>query len=178
MKKFISYLLIFLSTFTFAQKPDNALQGVEYLNSISDRATSADNKLIPEKQALPEEGYGTEEVLRLFNKRFEPLMVASSGPRYLGFVTGGSTPASVAGDWLSTIYDQNTQSVKGQGDISAVIEIETIAMLRDLLELPKSFLGGFVTGAMMSNFTCLAVARQWYGKGKNTALSYGTFSHL
>ncbi|KUY21373.1 amino acid decarboxylase [Elizabethkingia miricola] len=146
-------------------------QGVEYLNSISDRATSADNKLIPEKQALPEEGYGTEEVLRLFNKRFEPLMVASSGPRYLGFVTGGSTPASVAGDWLSTIYDQNTQSVKGQGDISAVIEIETIAMLRDLLELPKSFLGGFVTGAMMSNFTCLAVARQWYGKGKNTDIA-------
>lgn len=56
--------------------------------------------------------------------------------------------------------------MKGQGDISAVIEIETIAMLRDLLELPKSFLGGFVTGAMMSNFTCVAVARQWYGKEK------------
>lgn len=146
-------------------------QGVEYLNSISDRATSVDNKLIPEKQTLPEEGCGTEEVLRLFNKRFEPLMVASSGPRYLGFVTGGSTPASVAGDWLSTIYDQNTQSVKGQGDISAVIEIETIAMLRDLLELPKSFLGGFVTGAMMSNFTCLAVARQWYGQEKNTDIA-------
>lgn len=51
-------------------------QGVEYLNSISERATSVDNKLIPEKQALPEEGYGTEEVLKLFNKRFEPLMVA------------------------------------------------------------------------------------------------------
>ncbi|AQX86408.1 aspartate aminotransferase family protein [Elizabethkingia bruuniana] len=141
-------------------------QGVEYLNSISERATSVDNKLIPEKQALPEEGYGTEEVLKLFNKRFEPLMVASSGPRYLGFVTGGSTPASVAGDWLSTIYDQNTQSVKGHGDISAVIELEAIAMLLDLLELPKSFLGGFVTGAMMSNFTCVAVARQWYGKEK------------
>ncbi|OPC57033.1 aspartate aminotransferase family protein [Elizabethkingia miricola] len=141
-------------------------QGVEYLNSISERATSVDNKLIPEKQALPEEGYGTEEVLKLFNKRFEPLMVASSGPRYLGFVTGGSTPASVAGDWLSTIYDQNTQSVKGHGDISAVIELEAIAMLLNLLELPKSFLGGFVTGAMMSNFTCVAVARQWYGKEK------------
>ena len=53
-------------------------QGVEYLNSITERKTSVDNKLIPEKQTLPEEGYGTEEALKLFNKRFEPLMVASS----------------------------------------------------------------------------------------------------
>jgi glutamate/tyrosine decarboxylase-like PLP-dependent enzyme len=36
----------------------------------------------------------------------------------------------------------------------------------DLLRLPESFLGGFVTGATMSNFTCLAVARQWIGKEK------------
>jgi glutamate/tyrosine decarboxylase-like PLP-dependent enzyme len=90
--------------------------------------------------------------------------VGSSGPRYLGFVTGGSTPASIAGDWLTTIYDQNTQTTKGQGDISANIELETIHLILELLGLPDSFLGGFVTGATMSNFTCLAVARQWLGK--------------
>lgn len=146
-------------------------QGSEYLNALADRPTSIHNDLIPAAIELPEYGYGTEEVLKIFNKRFEPIMVGSAGPRYLGFVTGGSTPASVAGDWLTTIYDQNTQSTKGQGDISANIEIETIKFMLELLELPDDFLGGFVTGATMSNFTCLAVARQWLGKikGKDIA---------
>ncbi|REC62700.1 aspartate aminotransferase family protein [Chryseobacterium pennae] len=141
-------------------------QGTEYLNTLADRPTSINNALIPESVDLPEYGYGTEEVLKIFNKRFEPIMVGSAGPRYLGFVTGGATPASMAGDWLSTIYDQNPQSTKGQGDISANVEIETIRFMLELLELPDSFLGGFVTGATISNFTCLAVARQWLGKAK------------
>jgi len=139
-------------------------QGTEFLNNINERTTSVDNTLISGKADLPESGFGTEKTLRIFNERFEPIMVGSSGPRYLGFVTGGSTPASIAGDWLATIYDQNTQSAKGQGDISANVELETIKILLELLGLPQNFLGGFVTGATMSNFTCLAVARQWLGK--------------
>lgn len=141
-------------------------QGSEYLKSIENRPTSINQPFIAIDPELPESGYGTEEVLKIFNERFEPIMVGSSGPRYWGFVTGGSTPASVAGDWLTTIYDQNTQSVKGQGDISANVELETIQLLLSLLQLPDDFLGGFVTGATMSNFTCMAVARQWLGKEK------------
>lgn len=139
-------------------------QGTDYLNSIEERLTSVINNTVSEKQELPESGFGTEEVLQIFNKKFEPIMVGSGGPRYWGFVTGGATPASVAGDWLATVYDQNTQSVTGQGDISAIIEMETIQLLLKLLQLPESFLGGFVSGATMSNFTCLAVGRQWLGK--------------
>lgn len=98
-------------------------------------------------------------------------MVSSPGPRYWGFVTGGSTPASIVGDWLAAVYDQNVQSVTSQGGNSALIEFETINLLLQLLELPDTFLGGFVTGATMSNFTCLGVARQWFGKqfGKDFA---------
>lgn len=141
-------------------------QGVSYLNTLSDRKTSVDHKVSSREEVVPESGYGTEKVLEIFNERFEPIIVGSSGPRYWGFVTGGSTPASIAGDWLASVYDQNTQSTKGQGDASAVIELETIKLMLDLLRLPESFLGGFVTGATMSNFTCLAVARQWIGKEK------------
>lgn len=145
-------------------------QGLTYLNTIDSRPTSVINSVdIQEK--LNDTGLGAFEALAQFNKRFEPIMVASSGPRYLGFVTGGSTPASIMGDWLTTIYDQNPQSPGGQGDISANVELETIQMLLDLFDLPRDFFGGFVTGATTSNFTCLAVARQWLGKlsGKDYA---------
>src|SRR5690606_1767967 len=77
---------------------------------------------------------------------------------------GGSTPASIAGDWLASVYDQNTQTIKGTGDISGLIEFETISLLLDLFGLPDDFSGGFVTGATMSNFTCISTARQWVGK--------------
>ncbi len=138
-------------------------QGVEYLTKITDRPTSTKN-IVEGKLNLSEIGFGTIETLKQFNERFEPIMVSTSGPRFWGYVTGGSTPASIVGDWLTTIYDQVSFATQGQGDISALIELETIQLMLDLFELPNNFLGGFVTGATMSNFTCLAVARQWIGK--------------
>ncbi|RQO79666.1 aspartate aminotransferase family protein [Pedobacter sp. KBW01] len=138
-------------------------QGMAYLNQIHGR-TTASNAVVELINSLNEEGLGTVGALKQFNERFEPIIVASSGPRYWGFVTGGTTPAAIAGDWLATVYDQNTQSAKGNGDVSAVIELETIQLLLSLFNLPPQFFGGFVTGATLSNFTCLAVARQWIGK--------------
>jgi len=145
-------------------------QGLSYLENISERPTQSNHQL-PKEIPTIENGKGSEEAFKIFNERLEPLMVASSGPRYWGFVTGGTTPASIMGDWLTSIYDQNTQALNGAGDISGQIEMETIEMLLDFFELPKDYLGGFVSGATMSNFTCLAVARQWIGKqlGKDFA---------
>lgn len=138
-------------------------EGLEFLKGINDRRTSSNAEPV-EYANLEEQGSGTLAALAEFKSRFDDLIVAATGPRYWGFVTGGSTPAAIAGDWLTTIYDQNTQTVKGQGDISANIELETIRLLLQLFGLPEdAYLGGFVTGATMSNFSCLAVARQWLG---------------
>lgn len=142
-----------------------------YLSQINDAPTAV---LAPtlEDHKLPKKGLGTEGSLKLFKNKFADLMVASTGPRYWGFVTGGTTPAALAGDWLTTLYDQNTQSnSKRGGDVSAVVEFETIKILRGLLRLPDAFFGGFVSGATMSNFTCLAVARQWYGREMNVDIA-------
>jgi glutamate/tyrosine decarboxylase-like PLP-dependent enzyme len=145
-------------------------QGIDFLNNLENIPTSKKESIDPTRE-LNELGLGSIVALAEFKERLAPLMVASPGPRYLGFVTGGSTPASIVGDWLASVYDQNTQSIKGQGGNSALIEFETINLLLQLLNLPDSFLGGFVTGATMSNFTCLGVARQWFGaqSGKDFA---------
>lgn len=139
----------------------------DHLGNIDNAHTTTDYKTNTKKLLLPDNGNGGSSTLDIFNARFKDALVASPGPRYLGFVTGGATPASIMGDWLTAVYDQNPQTVTGQGDVSAIIELETIDLLLQLLELPNTFSGGFVTGATMSNFTCLAVARQWAGQQQN-----------
>lgn len=137
--------------------------GLDFLENIGEKPTYiADQSVVAAD--LADAGIGAAGTLEVFRKHYEKLMVASPGSRYWGFVTGGTTPAAIAGDWLTAVYDQNTQSTQGAGDVSAIVEKETIRLLCQLLHLPDDFNGGFVTGATMSNFTGLAVARQWAGE--------------
>jgi hypothetical protein len=81
-------------------------QGHSYLQRLLGRSTTSHHKASL-TSILNADGLGTVQTLQQFNERFEAIMVASSGPRFWGFVTGGTTPASIAGDWLASIYDQN-----------------------------------------------------------------------
>lgn len=133
----------------------------KFMDEIDSRAVAMPPTLAASAR-LPEEGLGAVAAMGAFNARFGPHLSVSPGPRYFGFVTGGSTPAAICGDWLASVYDQNAT---GFGDSCApIVELETISMLRDLLGLPSAFTGSFVSGATMSNFTGLAIARQWLGQ--------------
>lgn len=135
---------------------------LEFLDTLPHRPVAWTSKERPPALDLPEEGVGAEEAIRRFRQRFEAGMSGSAGPRYLGFVTGGSTPAALAGDWLAATYDQN---LANEGDsIASDVERETIGMLRQLFHLPEEFEGAFVSGATMANTAALAVARQWVGE--------------
>jgi glutamate/tyrosine decarboxylase-like PLP-dependent enzyme len=118
---------------------------------------------------LPRSGIGLTGALERFAQRWEPGFSASAGPRYLGFVTGGATPAAVAGDWLTSAYDQNAVS---SVDSSATgLERETVGWLRELLGLTRDHTGSFVTGATMSNYVGLVIAREWLGQRQGISVA-------
>lgn len=113
-------------------------------------------------EVLPAEGKGALHALEHFKKHYAAKMANTAGPRYFGFVTGGSTPASLAGDWLVSAYDQN--ACGSNDSIAPQLEHQTIHFFRQLLGLTDDYFGSFVTGATVSNFVGLALGRQWVGE--------------
>ncbi|MFI5613663.1 pyridoxal phosphate-dependent decarboxylase family protein [Amycolatopsis sp. NPDC051903] len=112
--------------------------------------------------AVPEDGVGAKAALAEFARRWAPGFAASAGPRYLGFVTGGATPAAVAGDWLTAAADQNP--VSSLDSSASDLERETTAWLAQLFGLGPEFSGAFVSGATMSTVVGLAIGREWVGE--------------
>ncbi|MBN1333974.1 MAG: aspartate aminotransferase family protein [Synergistales bacterium] len=110
------------------------------------------------KEGLPEDGKDPLKVLEELSYRVERGLVASAGPRYFGFVTGGVVPASLGADILTSVWDQNGM-FSASSPAAGVVEEVVSSWILDLLDLPRETSVGFVTGCQMANFTCLAAAR-------------------
>ncbi len=134
---------------------------LDYLATIDTRP-AATAFAAPALLALPDASSGAEAALALFTQRFGDAMPAANGPRFWGFVTGGTTPAALMGDWLASTYDLNLSSAANS--VAPAIEFEAIHLLRQLFGLPETFDGTFVTGATMANFAGLAMGREWVGR--------------
>lgn len=107
---------------------------------------------------LADDGRDPAQVVAELARAADPGLVASAGPRYFGFVVGGSVPAAVGADWLTSAWDQNA-GIYVLSPAAAVVEEIAAGWVLELLGLPKSASVGFVTGCQMANFTCLAAAR-------------------
>ena len=88
----------------------------------------------------------------------DPGIVASAGPRYFGFVIGGSHPAALAADWLTSAWDQNA-GLYATSPAASVVEEVAAGWLLELLGLPPGSAVGFVTGCQMANLAGIAAAR-------------------
>ncbi len=107
---------------------------------------------------LPDAGAEPGTVLELLDEVGSPATIASAGPRYFGFVTGGSLPAALAANWLAGAWDQNSFSTTSS-PVTAAIEEVAGRWLLELLGLPRSGRAAFVTGTTMAHVTALAAAR-------------------
>ena len=110
------------------------------------------------RRPLPEEGAEPLEVIEELIAGAEPGVVAMPSGRFFGWVIGGVLPATLAADWLTSTWDQNA-GLLASSPAAAGAEWVASEWLLDLLGLPTASAVGFVTGAMIANFTCLAAAR-------------------
>jgi glutamate/tyrosine decarboxylase-like PLP-dependent enzyme len=107
---------------------------------------------------LPEAPGDPREVIAALATAAEPGLLASPSGRFFGFVVGGTMPAALAADWLTSSWDQNA-GLFVLGPAASVVEEVVGGWLVELLGLPADVSFGLVTGVQMANFTGLAAAR-------------------
>ncbi len=140
-----------------------AEHALEYLEGLPERHVGADAGAVQRIRAdlagtLPDVGAAPDTVIDEIAAAADAGLTAMSGPRYFGFVIGGTLPAAMAADWLVSAWDQNAGM---HVPAPAAAEIEAIAArwLVDALGLADETSVGFTTGATMANLACAAAAR-------------------
>ena len=133
-----------------------------YLSSLPDRAVRSELDVPGVREmidtGLPQDGVQAAEVLRVLIDLGERASVATAGPRYFGFVNGGTLPAALAAELLAVAWDQNA-AMAVMSPVASVTEEVAGRWIKDLLGLPPAASIGFVTGGQSANTTCLATAR-------------------
>lgn len=141
---------------------NTARRALNYLDELEERSVAP----LPEDVSriaalggpLPQSSGDPAATLALLDEIGSPATVASAGGRYFGFVVGGSLPVALAANWLAGAWDQNA-GLTIMSPVAAAVEQIALGWLIDLLGLPTTCGGAFVSGATMANFTALVAAR-------------------
>jgi glutamate/tyrosine decarboxylase-like PLP-dependent enzyme len=138
-----------------------AERAIRYLEDLSERGVAPDPSVVARLAELaiqlPTDPSPANETMALLDS-YNAATMAMAGPRFFGFVIGGVLPAALATNWLASAWDQNA-ALAEVTPLSAKLEDIALVWLCDVLGLPSETGVGFVTGATMANFTCLAAAR-------------------
>jgi glutamate/tyrosine decarboxylase-like PLP-dependent enzyme len=139
-----------------------AARAIRYIEGLYSRQVAPSEDAIGEiprfDESLPDNTTEAELILQMLDEVGSPASMAMAGPRFFGFVIGGSLPVALAANWLATAWDQNS-ALYQVTPATALIENVALRWLLDLLKLPSDSGGAFVTGATVANFTALAAAR-------------------
>jgi glutamate/tyrosine decarboxylase-like PLP-dependent enzyme len=107
---------------------------------------------------LNDSGISPERVITDLVRDVQGGILGSAGGRFFAWAIGGSVPAALAADWLTSAWDQNA-ALFACGPSAAIAEEVAGEWLKDLLGLPTSASFAFVSGCQMAHVCCLAAAR-------------------
>jgi len=135
----------------------------DFLDGVVDRPVARPvefDQLLAEMRAegLPTDGDDPTQIIEHLASLADRAIVATAGPRYFGFVVGGSLPVTVAADWLTSVWDQNA-AFYAHSPLAAAAEQISAEWLIELFGLANGTSVGFVSGGTMANFTGLAAGR-------------------
>ena len=137
-------------------------RSLAYLESLDGRGVAPSPAAVARLRGfnvpLQEEPIEPTQVLAELDELGSPATMAMAGPRFFGFVIGGSLPAALAANWLAGAWDQNT-GLSRSTPATSYLEQVSLAWLLDLLGLPQESAGAFVTGTTVAHITALAAAR-------------------
>jgi glutamate/tyrosine decarboxylase-like PLP-dependent enzyme len=111
---------------------------------------------------LPAEGDGSAPALISLIEAARDGATRSAGPRFFHFVMGGSTPAALGADWLTSTLDQVAFNWVSS-PFAAHIEQVSLSWLKEMFGLPTEWSAVITTGATTGNLVGLAAARRWWG---------------
>jgi glutamate/tyrosine decarboxylase-like PLP-dependent enzyme len=141
---------------------ETADRAARYLEGLRERKVpplpDADQALRSLDSHIPEQPSDPQSVIRMLDEYGSPATMAMAGPRFFGFVIGGSLPAALAANWLAGAWDQNSAFAKVTPATSLLEDI-ALRWLVELFGLPAGCAGAFVTGTTVAHITALAAAR-------------------
>jgi glutamate/tyrosine decarboxylase-like PLP-dependent enzyme len=140
---------------------DAAGRAITYLESLPERPVRPDPAVVARLGELErplQDGPVDPAAVLAELDQYAGATMTINGPRFFGFVMGGSLPAARAASWLAGAWDQNSAAF-ATTPLTAALEVVSLAWLVELLGLPEGTGAGFVTGATMANFSSLLAAR-------------------
>ncbi len=139
-----------------------ARAAAEHRDTVGDRpvagTASREDAWAAFDKALPDEPTPADQVVDELLGAADGHLVGTVGPRFFGFVVGGSTPAAAAADMLAVGWDQNAFNPV-MSPAAEAAERAAGGWVKELLGLPGGASVGFVTGAQAANTVGIACGR-------------------
>ncbi len=120
--------------------------------------SSPDDALSYFSEALPEDPAPINDLIDRIEREVLPTSGYNGHPRWLAYIMGAPVPVSVLGNFAATALNQNS-GLWRVTPASTAVEVQTLSWLAEMLGLPPTAEGIFVSGGQMANIVAHAVIR-------------------